>query len=399
MTKAVTHCFTAFTALLLTLLASCVVPGQEPGMVLDAQETVPFSDEGNHDSGILAKTLVKGLVDPWALAFLPDGHILVTERGGALKLIDPVAFLVTDIGGVPESASAGQGGLMDIRVHPQFERNKLIYLSYTVERDGKYSTRVSRAQLRGKQLLEVEELFTAQPYFEQRRHFGSRLLLDEGYLYITVGDRGNRDLAQSLETHNGKVIRLTEAGEVPIDNPFVSVPGARPEIWSYGHRNPQGIAKHPHNGEIWVAEHGPQGGDEVNRLAPGANYGWPVITYGEEYGGGKIGSGSHADGMEQPLVYWVPSIGTGGMAFYTGELYPGWTDSMLVAGLRLTRLIRMELVGDKLGKETRLMANLDMRFRDVRTGPDNHVYALADGSRLIRLDPVRRDPVRRDLAP
>jgi glucose/arabinose dehydrogenase len=260
-----------------------------------------------------------------------------------------------------------------------------------VARGERYSTRVSRARLVGGALVELQELFTAQPFFGERHHFGSRLLLHDGFLYITVGDRGNRDLAQSLETHNGKVIRLTEDGAVPEDNPFVQQAGARPEIWTYGHRNPQGIALHPGNGRIWVAEHGPQGGDEINVLEKGANYGWPLVTYGEEYGGGKIGEGTHRAGTVQPLVYWVPSIGTGNIDFYTGDLYPGWKPSLLVAALKLTRISRLELAGDGLGAETRLLSELKLRIRDLQVGPDGRVYALAGGSRLIRLEVTGSD--------
>lgn len=338
------------------------------------------------ETSIQMITLANGLEEPWGLDFLPDGGLLVTEKSGALKRVDTETGAVTDIGGVPASAEVGQGGLMDVLVHPDFASNGWIYLSYTVAGEGVFSTRVSRGRLVDGALVDVEELFTAQPFFKQRHHFGSRLLLDGGYLYITVGDRGNRGLAQSLETHNGKVIRLTEDGAVPPDNPFVGTEGARPEIWTYGHRNPQGLAKHPDNGGIWVAEHGPQGGDEINILQRGANYGWPLVTYGEEYGGGAIGEGTHKADTEQPLVYWVPSIGTGNIGFYTGDLYPGWKPSLLVSALKFTRISRLELGGSGVGTETRLLADLSMRIRDVQTGPDGRVYALADGSRVIRLD-------------
>ena len=371
-----------------TSLLGCVAPAADgPPPTAALREAPAGSEQPGEQTPVLVNTLVDGLKDPWGMDFLPDGSLLVTELGGQLKHIDIETFQATAIANVPESAKAGQGGLMDVLVHPDFERNRLVYLSYSVSEDGRYSTRVSRARLEGTALTDVQTLFTAQPFFRERRHFGSRLLLDGGYLFITVGDRGNRELAQSLSTHNGKVIRLTEDGGVPEDNPFVAEEGALPEIWTYGHRNPQGMALHPVNGQIWVSEHGPRGGDEVNALTPGANYGWPVITYGEEYSGGKIGVGTHAEGMEQPLVYWVPSIGAGNIDFYTGDLYPGWTDSLLVAGLKLTRISRLELDGDALGKETRLLANLGMRVRDLEVGPDGMVYALAGGSRLIRLQP------------
>lgn len=362
------------------VFTACISIEPQPTATVSLQES---GGSGEGDTNIRVKTLLSGLKEPWGLDFLPDGRILLTEKRGTLKVINPTSFAVSDVQGMPETVVAGQGGLMDILVHPDFARNKLIYLSYTVAEDQGYSTRVVRVRLENHTLVAHQVLFTAQPFYEERRHFGSRLLLDEGYLYVTVGDRGNRDLAQSLDTHNGKVIRLFENGEIPPDNPFVGWQGAQPEIWTFGHRNPQGIAKHPINGEIWVSEHGPQGGDEVNRLQRGANYGWPLITHGEEYGGGKIGVGTHLDGMEQPLTYYTPSIGIGGIDFYVGEIYPNWNPSLLVAGLRELQIGRMELQGDGLGRQTRLLTG--MRVRDVQVGPDGLVYALADGSRLVRL--------------
>jgi aldose sugar dehydrogenase len=368
-----------------TLFACAGYGDSGPANSVALQEADAQSNAPGAASPLIVKTLFSDLREPWGMDFLPDGRLLVTEKSGALSIFNPQDWQRQRVTNLPASAEAGQGGLMDVLVHPDFEQNGWLYLSYTVERDGLYSTRVSRFRLSGQALVEQDDLFTAQPFFEQRRHFGSRLLLDGGYLYITVGDRGNRDLAQSLETHNGKVMRLLEDGSVPADNPFIATPAARPEIWTYGHRNPQGIARHPHNGAIWLAEHGPQGGDEVNVLTPGHNYGWPLITYGEEYGGGKIGRGTHGDGLQQPLVYWLPSIGAGNIDFYTGDYYPGWENSLLVAGLKLTRISRLELDNDGLGRETRLLADLKMRIRDVQVGPDGLVYALAGGSRLIRL--------------
>lgn len=388
----------ATTAAWLGVLQGCVVPAvdDEPPPVATAREGRADSRGLAPETAMRMVTLADGLEEPWGMDFLPGGGLLVTEKGGALKRIDVDPLAVTEIAGVPAVEDVGQGGLMDVAVHPDFASNGRIYLSYTVGDGGRYSTRVSRARLVEGALVDLEELFTAQPYFRERRHFGSRLLLDGGYLYITVGDRGNRELAQSLETHNGKVLRLTEDGEVPADNPFVDRAGARPEIWTYGHRNPQGLAQHPYNRSLWVSEHGPQGGDELNLLQRGANYGWPLVTYGEEYGGGRIGEGTHKAGTAQPLVYWVPSIATGGIAFYKGDLYPGWQPSLLVAALKLGRISRLELDGEGVGAETRLLANLKMRIRDVQVGPDGRLYALAAGSRLIRLEvtkPAAPEPV------
>ena len=341
-------------------------------------------ESGSVASVIWVNTLVNGLHQPWGMDFLPDGNILVTEKTGALKRITAQHYTVQDIEGLPDIADEGQGGLMDILVHPNFTDNGLLYLSYTVEEDQLYTTQVMRAKLANNRLVDKQVLFTAQPFFKERRHFGSRLLLDEGYLYITVGDRGNRDLAQNLHTHNGKVIRLRENGKVPADNPFADKKGAQAEIWTYGHRNPQGIARNPLTGAIWVSEHGPQGGDEINELHRGANYGWPLVTYGEEYGGGKIGMGTTLAGTVQPLTYYVPSIGTGGMDFYIGDKYPSWQNSLLVSALRSSQINRVMLAGDGIDQQTRLRMN--MRVRDLQVGPDGFIYALADDSRLVRLE-------------
>jgi len=372
----------AMLCLLTCLLpVSCVNTDRGPASIVSLQET--DLDEPPQTT-VWVKTLVRDLEEPWGMDFLPDGAILITEKGGELKEVSPRGFKVRNVAGVPESVEAGQGGLLVVLVHPDFSSNGFVYLSYVVEENKLYSTRIIRARLENHRLVDHEVLITAQPFFAERRHFGSRLLIDNGFLYITIGDRGNRDLAQSLETHNGKVLRLRDDGTVPGDNPFVGREGARPEIWTYGHRNPQGIATHPHTGAIWVSEHGPQGGDEINALVRGANYGWPVISYGEEYGGGKIGIGTHHPDMEQPLTYYVPSIGTAGIDFYVGDTYPNWKASLLIAGLRRPQINKVELAGDGLGGKSRMLANLEMRIRDVQVGPDGLIYALADGSRLIR---------------
>jgi len=361
------------------LISACAISDSKP-------ELVQLSEDGNSqsDTTVWVRTLVSGLQNPWGMDFLPDGELLLTEKTGGLKRINLLDFSVGEISGMPATVDAGQGGMMDVLVHPDFADNGMIYLSYAVEESGRYRTRVMKARLQDDRLVDQQVLFTAQPFFAERRHFGSRLLIDGGYLYLTVGDRGNRDLAQSLQSHNGKVMRLHEDGTVPEDNPFVGREDARPEIWSYGHRNPQGIARHPVTGDIWVSEHGPQGGDEINRVERGANYGWPLVTYGEEYGGGKIGQGTELEGTLQPLTYYVPSIGTGGIDFYVGNKYPGWKNSLLVAGLRLSLISRVELQEGGLGKQTKLL--MKMRVRDVQVGPDGLVYALADGSSLVRLE-------------
>ena len=369
-------------------LTSCALPDSASSMVEPVLETEASVSGPGEPTAIRVRTLLEWLQEPWGMDFLPDGRLLLTEKPGVMKLVVPGTWTTRDVSGLPEVTSEGQGGLMDVLVHPEFEQNQWIYFSYTIAVDDKFTTRVSRGKLKDAALVDVEALYTARPAYSERRHFGSRLLLDDGKLFVTVGDRGNRHAAQSLLSHAGKVIRLTENGGIPVDNPFVGKADALPEIYSYGHRNPQGIARHPDTGEIWVSEHGPQGGDEINILSPGANYGWPVITYGEEYGGGKIGEGTHKQGMEQPLVYYVPSLATGGIAFYTGDIYPEWGTSLLVSSMRLTRINRAELSPDgSIIRETRLLGDLGMRIRDVEVGPDGLVYALADRSRLILLEP------------
>lgn len=377
-----------FIASTFTFVTACAAPDPGPARVEPLLENAADASGPGEQTDIRVHTLLEWLKEPWGMDFLPDGQLLLTEKPGNLKIVTPGTWSVRSVGGVPLVSDEGQGGLMDVLVHPDFERNQWVYLSYAIKVEGGFTTRVSRARLRDDTLQDLEVLFTAYPAYPQRRHFGSRLLIDQGLLYITVGDRGNRDKAQSLLTHNGKVIRLTEHGEVPVDNPFVGRDDALPEIYTYGHRNPQGMAKRPGAHEIWVAEHGPQGGDEINILEAGANYGWPVITYGEEYGGGAIGEGTHREGMRQPLIYYTPSLGTAGIAFYDVDTYPNWSPSLLVSGLRLARVNRLELGADGTpGQETRLLGNLDMRVRDIAIGPDGLVYALADRSRLIRLEP------------
>jgi aldose sugar dehydrogenase len=372
---------------IMVLLPGCAAVLEPPKPGVKVSDLGPALESEKSSSRIRVKTIAYGLKEPWAMDFLPDGRLLVTEKAGTLKLIDLKSGEMTDVADVPAVVNVGQGGLMDVKVHPQFAENRLLYFTYAVGRNGAYSTQLASASLQRGRLRDHQVLFTAEPFFSQRRHFGSRVLLDEGYLYLTVGDRGNRDLAQSLATHNGKVMRLHEDGRVPADNPFVNVEGARPEIWTYGHRNPQGLRKHPFTGAIWLSEHGPQGGDEVNALRSGANYGWPVITYGEEYGGGKIGEGTHKPGLEQPLAYYTPSIGSAGIDFYSGRIYSDWKPSLLVSGLRQSQIARLELTDSGVGARTRLLANLGMRIRSVVVGPDGLIYALADRSRLIRLQP------------
>jgi glucose/arabinose dehydrogenase len=342
-------------------------------------------------------TVVRGLEHPWGVAFLPtferDGRVLVSERAGRLRLIDTRSGGTgTVLEGLPSVDARGQGGLLDVALHPQFADNQLVYWSYAEPAPaGGNSTAVAHGRLDGTRLRDVQVIFRQAPKFASTYHFGSRLVFArDGRLFVTLGDRSSRrDDAQVLSNHHGKIVRIEADGRVPHDNPFVETAGARPEIWSYGHRNVQGAALHPATGELWTHEHGPQGGDEVNVAEAGKNYGWPVITYGAEYGSGRrIGEGTHKAGMEQPLTHWVPSIAPSGMAFVTGNRYPAWRGNLMVGALRGQMLVRLQLDGRKVVRQERLLTDLGERIRDVRQGPDGWLYLLtdSDNGKLLRLE-------------
>ena len=337
--------------------------------------------------------LTRGLEQPWALAFLPDGRLLVTEKAGRLRFVDKDQQLDPQpVAGLPEVTVHGQGGLMDVALHPRFAENALVYLSYAARGEDGVGTEVARGRLAGHRLENVQVLFRQSPKGSRGQHFGSRLVFDrQGYLYITLGERGEMARAQKPDDHAGSVIRLHDDGRVPHDNPFVGKAGWKPEKFTLGHRNQQGAALHPVTGVLWTHEHGPQGGDEVNVIRAGANYGWPVITYGVNYGiGTRIGEGAAKPGMEQPVHKWVPSIAPSGMAFYTGERFPKWRGDLLVGALRAELLVRLRLDGEKVVHEERLLKGALGRIRDVRAGPDGFIYLLTDESRalLARLEPA-----------
>ena len=346
-----------------------------------------------HDFRVV--TVVEGLDHPWGLAFLPDGRKLVTERPGRLRIVAADGKLEPQpVAGLPAIAATGQGGLLDVALHPRYSENALVYVSYSARGAGGVGTEVARGRLAGGSLQDVRIIFSQSPKSGGGRHFGSRLVFDrEGYLYITQGDRGEQERAQKPDDHAGSVIRLHDDGRVPADNPFRGKPGWKPEKYTLGNRNMQGAALHPRTGRLWTHEHGPQGGDEINVIRAGANYGWPVITYGVNYGiGTKIGEGTHKAGMEQPLHYWVPSIAPSGMAFYTGDRFPRWRGDLFVGALRDQMLVRLKLDGEKVVSEERMLRNALGRIRDVRDGPDGFLYVLTDEGRgvLARLEPAGR---------
>jgi aldose sugar dehydrogenase len=348
------------------------------------------SQEFDSKSGrIRLVTVASGLEHPWALAFLPDGRMLVTERPGRLRFVNPDGTKSEPLSGVPEVYAEGQGGMMDLVLDPDYQQNHTIWLTYSEPGEGGAGTALARATLGAARLEGLEVIFRQTPKVRGGAHFGSRLVFTpDGYLFMTLGERMQRYLAQTLTTHMGKVIRLRRDGSVPPDNPFVGQTDARPEIWSYGHRNVQGATLNPATGELWTAEHGAMGGDEINIPRAGRNYGWPVITYGLDYSGARIGEGTSRPGMEQPVHYWDPSIAPSGMTFYTGDRYPGWKGNLFVGSLKFGQLVRLEVQGERVVSEERLLQGLDERIRDVRQGPDGYLYLLTDegNGRLYRVE-------------
>jgi len=351
---------------------------------------VPPSGETKVD----VTSVAKGLEHPWSLAFLPDGRMLVTERPGRLRYVSQGGALSEPIAGVPRVYAEGQGGLLDVVLDPAFGQNSTIYLSYAEPGvDGTNGTAVARARLEGQALRDVKVIFRQQPKVASKHHFGSRLVFArDGNLFVTTGERNSeRAKAQDLGTHLGKIIRITTDGGVPKDNPFVGREGARPEIWSYGHRNAQGAALNPDTGQLWEIEHGPRGGDEINLPQAGKNYGWPVITYGREYSGEKVGEGITAkEGMEQPVHYWVPSIAPSGMVFHDGRNYAAWKGQLFVGALAAAQLVRLEVepTGKILHEERYAIGK---RVRDVREGPDGALYLVTDedAGEVLRVVPAK----------
>ena len=349
---------------------------------------------------VRAEVVASRLQNPWAVAFLPEGRFLVTERPGRLRVIEANGQVGEPVQGVPDVVAQGQGGLLDVLLDADFARNRTLFFCFSEPGSGGNSTALARAQLSTDRtrLDNLKVIFSQKPKVASSAHFGCRIVESQsagkpdGLLYLTLGDRYSRlHDAQTLNTHHGKVVRVHKDGRVPTDNPFVNRAGALPEIWSYGHRNLQGAALSP-DGTLWTHEHGPQGGDELNRPQAGRNYGWPVITYGESYGGGRIGQGLTAQaGMEQPVHYWVPSIAPSGMAFLSSERYGrAWVGNLFVGSLKFGYLNRIELsqpFGGQVVREHKLLDDLGQRIRDVRQGPDGWLYLVTDSTRgqLIRV--------------
>ncbi|MDI1344939.1 MAG: PQQ-dependent sugar dehydrogenase [Pseudolabrys sp.] len=342
-------------------------------------------------------TVARGLVHPWALAFLPDGRMLVTERPGRIRIVTRDGVLSPPLGGVPKVFASGQGGLLDVILDRDFGKNQTIYFSFAEPFDGGGRTAVARATLNAggtPSLADVKVIYRQHGPASRGNHFGGRIVhSNTGYLFVSNGEHfTDRDMAQTLDNDLGKIVRIAPDGTVPTDNPFNGRPGARPEIWSYGHRNPQGLAMNPADGTLWEQEHGAMGGDEINVIAPGKNYGWPVVSYGVNYDGSKVGTGNtQAPGITDPLWHWTPSIAPSGMTFYTGDLFPGWKGNLFNGALKFQLLSRLEIKDGRVVKEERLLQGLSERIRDVRQGPDGALYLLTDNDagRILRVSPAK----------
>ncbi|MSO67437.1 MAG: PQQ-dependent sugar dehydrogenase [Pseudolabrys sp.] len=373
--------------LVLTALALAV-----NGAAQAANQTFP-SSAGN----VTVETVASGLVHPWSLAFLPDGRMLVSERPGRMRIVTRDGKLSAPLTGVPQVFARSQGGLLDVALDRGFAQNGTIYFSYAEPFDGGGRTALARARLDAggtPGLTDVKVIYRQHGPASRGGHFGGRIAQGaDGHLFLTNGEHfTDRDMAQTLDNDLGKIVRIAPDGAAPKDNPFVSKAGARPEIWSLGHRNPQGLAINPADGKLWAQEHGPMGGDEINIIVPGHNYGWPLVSYGVNYDGSPVGSGkAQMAGMDDSVWHWTPSIAPSGMAFITGDLFKSWKGSLINGVLKFQMIVRLEIKGDKVVKEERLLQGLHERIRDVRLGPDGALYLLTDNSagRILRLAPAK----------
>lgn len=370
----------------ITLAALALVAG--PAL---AQEAPRSPTPSSSPTPARLTEVARGLEHPWGLAFLPDGRMLVTERPGRLRIVGRDGRLSTSLTGVPDVLARGQGGLLDVALSPGFVQDRLVYLSFSEPGPDGGGTAVVRGRLGERGLDGTQVIWRQEPKVSGNNHWGSRLVFrSDGTLFVTLGDRfGQRDRAQDLAVTIGKIVRINADGSVPRDNPFVGRNGARPEIWSYGHRNVQSAAV-DENGQLWTVEHGARGGDELNKPQPGKNYGWPVITYGVDYSGARIGEGTSRPGMEQPVYYWDPVIAPSGAVFYTGKAFPDWRGDLLVGSLQPGRLVRLKIAENRVVREERYLGELGERIRDVRQGPEGFIYLLTDSprGRILRLEPA-----------
>lgn len=347
------------------------------------------------EKNLKSETIVTGLTMPWAMDFLPDGRVLVTERGGKLRIVKGGALDPQEIAGIPKVYYRGQGGLLDVVLHPNYKENGWIYISYSSPKkegeagdDNGANTALMRAKLDGHQLTNIEHLYKASPNVRGGVHFGGKILFDKkGYVFLSLGERGQKENSQNLGKAQGKMVRLHEDGKIPTDNPFVKTKDALPEIWSYGHRNPQGLVMHPTNGTIWAHEHGPQGGDELNIVQKGKNYGWPLITYGIDYDGSVISDKTEAPGLEQPITYWKPSIAPCGMTFVSSPKFKDWNGDLLVGSLKFQNLEHLVIKDNKVVKKEIIFDKIG-RVRDVKQGPDGNIYVVVESSgSIVKISP------------
>jgi glucose/arabinose dehydrogenase len=368
----------------LTIYASSSLQAQAP------RSATPASVTGV----VQVQTIAKGLEHPWGLAFLPDKRMLVTERPGRLRIVGADGRLSEPLAGVPKVYASGQGGLLDVVLGPTFDKDRLVYLSFAESGDGGAGTAVARARLGEGGLENTQVIWRQQPKVSGPNHWGSRIVFrPDNTLFVTLGERFNHsERAQDLSATLGKVVRINPDGSAPRDNPFVARDGARPETWSYGHRNIQAAALHPETGQLWTVEHGARGGDELNHPEAGKNYGWPVISYGTHYSYLKIGEGTAKPGMEQPAYYWDPVIAPSGMIVYTGDLFSGWKNNFLIGSLTPGGLVRLLMKDGKVAQEERYLGELRERIRDVRQAPDGSLYLLTDSrnGQILRVTPAKR---------
>ena len=359
-------------------------------LMMDSASSLGAESYQSQAGSISVVTVADGLEQPWGLAFLPDGRMLVTEKEGRLRLVGPDGTLSEPLAGVPEVYDSGQGGLLVVALDPDFAANQLVYLSFSEPGGEGGGTAVARGKLGADRLEDVEIIWRQQPKLDSGQNFGSRLVfLKDGTLIVTLGDRNRRQYIADMKAQIGKLVRINRDGSVPIDNPFAGDAAYSPDIYSLGHRNVQGATLHPDTGALWTVEHGSRGGDEINIPEPGKNYGWPVISYGREYSGEKIGEGTKKPGLEQPVYYWDPSIAPSGMTFYTGDKFPAWKGSLFVGALKFQLLARLEVDGNRIVKEERLLEGMGDRIRAVVQGPDGYLYLLTDedDGRILRLEP------------
>ena len=372
----------------LLLIACLMVGAPSPVQAQAPRSPTPAPAKGVVD----VQTIAKGLEHPWSLAFLPDKRLLVTERPGRLRLVGPDGRVSEPLTGVPQVYASGQGGLLDVALSPTFDKDRLVYLSFAESGEGGAGTAVARGRLGERGLENTQVIWRQQPKVSGPNHWGSRIVFrPDGTLFVTLGERFNySERAQDLAATLGKIVRINPDGSAPRDNPFVNRAGAQPEIWSYGHRNVQAAALDPETGQLWTVEHGARGGDELNHPEAGKNYGWPVISYGVHYSYFKIGEGTAKQGMEQPVYYWDPVIAPSGMVFYTGNLFAGWKNNVLIGSLTPGLLVRLVMKDGKVAQEERYLGDLRERIRDVRQAPDGSLYLLTDArnGQILRITPA-----------